>query len=310
MKNPLVSCILTTFNRKKLLIRSFNSILNQTYKNLEIIIVDDCSNDGTKDLIKNKFLKLDQRVKYIRHELNKGLASARNSGLEKSKGSFIAFLDDDDEWINNKIELQLQIFKNSNLKNLGMVTCGIRRIKKNTVLDFRETLRGNLFKELIENQALVGNGSCVMIKKDVFSKCAGFDARYKIGIDGYFFTKVSRNFEIDFCKEILVNYYEDSNNRITKRSTIQNKIYALQLRIENNVSEFNKNPKQLSNVYFKISKFFIILKKYRNAKKYLNYSISKNCDLKKLLFTIMLNLSPGILRSTLSIIGKLRLRKK
>ena len=55
MKNPLVSCILTTFNRKELFIRSLSSILNQTYKNLEIIIVDDGSNDGTKDLVKKDF---------------------------------------------------------------------------------------------------------------------------------------------------------------------------------------------------------------------------------------------------------------
>lgn len=296
MQNPLVSCILTTFNRKELLIRSLSSILNQTYKNLEIIIVDDFSTDGTKDLIEHKFLKLDQRTTYIRHEYNKGLASARNSGLEKCKGDFIAFLDDDDEWINKKIELQLQIFKNSNLKNLGMVTCGIRRITKDTVLNYRETLRGNLFKELIDKQALIGNGSCVMIKKDVFSKHGGFDTRYKIGIDGYFFTKVSKNYEIDFCKEILVNYDEESNNRITKVSAIQNKIYAFKLRIKNNLLEFKKFPKELSNVYFKISEFYIILKNYKNAKKYLNYSISKNCSLKKILFAIMLKMSPRIIR--------------
>ena len=286
MKNTLVSCILTTFNRKELLIRSLSSILNQTYKNLEIIIVDDGSNDGTKDLVKKKILNLDPRLKYLRHKKNKGLAAARNSGLINSKGEFIAFLDDDDEWIDNKIDLQIKKFKVSSFKNLGMVTCGIRRIKKDNVIELIEKLRGNLFEKLIEKQALIGNGSCVMIKKKTFLKCGGFDTRYKIGIDGYFFSKVSKYFEIDFCSEILVNYNEDDLSRITTNTSRLKMIDAYRLRIKNNQVDFNKYPKQLSNVYFRIGLQYIMLNKYKDAIKNMYISVKKKIQINKILFLI------------------------
>ena len=96
MENNLVSICVTTFNRKEFLKLTLNSILAQTYKNIEVLVVDDCSNDGTKELIENKFLNIDKRIKYFRHENNKGLAVARNTAIINSKGKYFTFCDDDD----------------------------------------------------------------------------------------------------------------------------------------------------------------------------------------------------------------------
>ncbi len=104
MLGKLVSVIITTYNREKQLSLTLDSILAQTYKNIEIIIVDDFSTDGTKDLIESKLLKLDTRIKYIRCDKNSGLATARNKGILNSNGKYFTFCDDDDLWMPNFIE--------------------------------------------------------------------------------------------------------------------------------------------------------------------------------------------------------------
>ena len=87
MKNKLVSVCITTFNRKASLIETVNSILSQTYQNIEVIIVDDCSSDGT-DIIIKKILSKKKKIKYIRHKKNKGLAAARNTAIFNAKGRY------------------------------------------------------------------------------------------------------------------------------------------------------------------------------------------------------------------------------
>lgn len=100
----MVTVCVTTFNRKELLKLTLISILNQTYKTIEIIIVDDCSTDGTQEFVKNELLKLDKRIKYIRHKKNKGLAASRNSAIMNASGKYFTFCDDDDIWEANFIE--------------------------------------------------------------------------------------------------------------------------------------------------------------------------------------------------------------
>ena len=193
--NPLVTCILTTYNRSSLLPRSVKSVLTQDYINIELIIVDDFSSDSTREYVS---LLNDRRVRYYRHPENLGLAASRNTGLRASKGSYICFLDDDDEWLPNKISLQLNVFNTSELPCLGVVSCGIRRINGTSSSEFRETLRGNLLEKMAINQPLVGNGSCVMITREAFTKVGFFDTRYKRGIDGFYYTRLARYFLFDF----------------------------------------------------------------------------------------------------------------
>ena len=96
---PLVSVILPTYNRARLVSRSINSVLKQTYNNFELIIIDDGSTDNTKQII-NSFN--DNRIVYLKHNHNKHASAARNTGIAKSKGELIAFLDDDDQWLPKK----------------------------------------------------------------------------------------------------------------------------------------------------------------------------------------------------------------
>ena len=103
----LVSVIMPVYNSSATLFESINSVLIQTYSNLELIVVDDFSNDGSRQII-SEISKVDERVKALKLEENGGAAKARNFAIERAQGRFIAFLDADDIWVNNKLERQVQ----------------------------------------------------------------------------------------------------------------------------------------------------------------------------------------------------------
>lgn len=106
--NPKVSVIIPTYNRAHLIGRAIKSVLNQTYKDFEIIIVDDGSTDKTEEVVKDF---KDERVRYIRREKNKGGSAARNTGIKAARGEYIAFQDSDDEWLPEKLEKQMKAFE-------------------------------------------------------------------------------------------------------------------------------------------------------------------------------------------------------
>ena len=112
MDNGLVSIIMPSYNTAKYITNSIESVLNQTYKNWELIIIDDCSTDNTDEIIKN--YNSEDRIKYIKNEKNSGAAVSRNRGLREAKGKWIAFLDSDDLWCPTKLEKQILFMKENN----------------------------------------------------------------------------------------------------------------------------------------------------------------------------------------------------
>lgn len=116
---PLVSVVIPTHDRAHLISQTLRCVLAQTVSNIEVVVVDDCSSDGTE---KEVALVGDPRIRFIRHEVNKGAATARNTGIESARGAYVAFLDSDDEWHPQKLEKQLQIFQAD--PELGYVYCG------------------------------------------------------------------------------------------------------------------------------------------------------------------------------------------
>ena len=105
-KNALVSVIMPAYNSEQYIEKSINAVLNQSYKNLELIVINDCSKDNTIGVVENLAAQ-DNRVKLINNKVNLGCANSRNVGLQKAKGSYIAFCDSDDIWCNKKIDKQL-----------------------------------------------------------------------------------------------------------------------------------------------------------------------------------------------------------
>lgn len=111
MKNELVSIIMPTYNCAKFINETIKSVLNQTYENWELVIVDDCSNDNTEEVVASFN---DKRIKYHRLEKNSGAAVARTTAMKMATGNYMAFLDSDDLWKDNKLEKQLEFMKKNN----------------------------------------------------------------------------------------------------------------------------------------------------------------------------------------------------
>jgi len=213
---PLVSVNLTTYNRAHLLHRAIKSVLNQAYKNLEIIIVDDGSDDNTYEVLEN-LGKNDNRINYIKHAKNRGNAAARNTALKNSSGEYIAFMDDDDEWIDpHKIEKQISIFLNSNDK-LGIVCSNVRVIFANNTykeryIDFPRNLRAHILK----HNGIIYSPT-VMTKRKLLEALGGFDENLKRGIDSDFYRSciIRKKCEVYLLEDITTNIYERKSDRIT-----------------------------------------------------------------------------------------------
>jgi len=120
---PLVSVVITTFNRSALVGRAIESVLRQTLDDLELIVVDDSSTDDTVDVVTGID---DPRLTLVRHETNLGLAEARNSGIRRARGRFVCFLDDDDAWLPDKLEIQLVAFDRAEDPNRVLVYSQVR----------------------------------------------------------------------------------------------------------------------------------------------------------------------------------------
>lgn len=101
---PRVSVVIPTYNRADIITRAVDSVLAQTVDDIEVLIIDDGSTDGTRALIEDID---DSRVRYLAHDTNRGVSAARNTGVEAGRGEYVAFLDSDDEWLPRKLERQL-----------------------------------------------------------------------------------------------------------------------------------------------------------------------------------------------------------
>ncbi|HHL2037255.1 glycosyltransferase family 2 protein [Clostridium perfringens] len=114
MERDLVSIITPVYNAERFLKETIESVINQSYKNWELILVDDCSKDSSEKIIRS-YIKLDNRIKYIKLEKNSGAAISRNTAINNSKGKYIAFLDSDDIWKKNKLETQINFMRENNI---------------------------------------------------------------------------------------------------------------------------------------------------------------------------------------------------
>jgi len=213
---PLVSVIILTRNRPEYLVRAINSVLTQTFTDFEIIIIDDASTDDTPEVIKSFH---DPRIISIRNNVNRGEAGSRNQGVNAAKGEFVSFLDDDDEWLPRKLDAQVNKFKNSK-KETGCIYTWHCRVDLQTGEKIKETKyqkNGNIFKEMFEGN-WVGTPSTVMVKKECFQLVGGFDESIGFSTDYDMWIRISKEFNIEYIGETLVNYGVHNKNMSTNLS--------------------------------------------------------------------------------------------
>ena len=245
-----VSAIITTYKRiPQMVKRAAESVLNQTYKNIELIIVDDSPSDyELREEVKEMAESLGERVRYIQHEENKGACAARNTGIQASNGEFIGFLDDDDEWLPEKTEKQLEKFTD---ERVALVYCGhyeVDGVKKIKRMYDAVYMSGEVFEQLIYGN-YIGSNSFPLIRKNVLVELGGFDVNLKAAQDFEMWLRIAKRYRIDYVDEPLVNYYIHGGEQITKNSL--GRAEAFLRIIDLNYDYLKRHKKAYSNMLFK-----------------------------------------------------------
>ncbi|MCI9319136.1 MAG: glycosyltransferase family 2 protein [Lachnospiraceae bacterium] len=212
-REPVVSVIIPTYNRINTLPASVESVLNQTYGSLEVIIVDDGSDDGTEEYVRGF---TDSRVRYIKNIENEGPSAARNLGVSLAEGEYVAFQDSDDRWLPEKLEKQMRLLLDPE-NDFGMVYCEITRYhcdrergvvpSRNISFDYKQ---GLIFKTLLL-LPLISTQTIVAGRQD-FINAGGFNEDLNTFEDYEFTLRFSQSHEIGFVGEPLVKAYDSADS--------------------------------------------------------------------------------------------------
>lgn len=212
-----VSVVIPTHNRGNLIERAVRSAINQTHKKIEVIVVSDGSEDNTDDVME-KLAQEDSRIRYISYHPSKGGNVARNIGIDNAEFEYVAFLDDDDQWHNDKLEKQLLEFSKDS--ELGLVCTGINSIhvKEGITNVFIPSAPKDASKEILIRNC-IGSTTTVMVKKELFESCGKFDSNLKALQDYDLWIRLCQKTKVGVVKEPCVEYYNYPNsNQISKNT--------------------------------------------------------------------------------------------
>lgn len=205
-----VSVIIPTYNRADKIKASIQSVLDQTYDDYELIVVDDASSDDTESVVRSFS---DDRIRYHRLAENGGAAKARNKGVDLSETDYIAFHDSDDKWLPDKLKKQMDYFDNN--PDVSMVYGKIRFIAGNEsfVLPDKDTkgdLEGFIFPWLLARNTI--GTPAMLIRKSCFDNAGGFDASLRCLEDWEFVLRFSRMYKIGYIDEVLVDSFDSAGS--------------------------------------------------------------------------------------------------
>lgn len=217
MKSPLVSVVLPTHNRAAFLERAIKSVLEQTEKNIELIVVDDASTDGTSELLIH-LVNSDPRIKILRNSESLGGGGARNVGISASSGEWVAFLDDDDEWIETKLRCQLDKLKAC--PSAIACSCNFEQHFSSGASRIVRLPENVTLHQLLQGSVLGGASMC-LCSRDVLSRIGGFDTKFKSGQDWDLWVRLRQEGDIVVCNETLVKYQAHDGLRITNNMRSQ-----------------------------------------------------------------------------------------
>lgn len=242
-----------------------SSVLNQTYEPLELIVVDDASDDGTADLVDSFD---DPRVSYYAHETRRYASAARNTGINSARGEYIAFLDDDDEWLATKLAKQVALITGAP-KDVGMVYCWMDHFdaRGQLVGETHPTLRGHVFPQMLDRPRL-GGCPTLLVRREVFDRIGGFDEQLPRGNDGDFMRRVCLKYAVDVVPEVLVHVHlGHGHERITSfdEQGIRNSLKSHRAKLLKFREELPKYPTQTASIYASIAHHYSQLGEWKNS---------------------------------------------
>ena len=210
---PLISIVIPTFNRSSVILRAINSILNQTFKDFEIIIIDDGSTDETYELLVP--LINEKKINYFKFE-NKGVSKARNLGVAHSESKYVTFLDSDDEWLPHKLLDQVNFLKADNKLRIVFgeeiwIRNGIRVNQKK----IHQKSGGWIFKECVQ-QCFIAPSS-VLLERSLFLEMNGFDEEFLVCEDYDLWLRISVFYQIGFIAHPIITKHGGHDDQLSTK---------------------------------------------------------------------------------------------
>ncbi len=217
MDKLLVSVVIPTFNRSHLLLRAIDSVLSQSYKNVEIIIVDDFSSDHTVEMVKHFFKERQfEKFKLIENEKNYGVSYSRNQAIKESGGDYIAFLDSDDEWLERKLERQMDFFKiNSQVALVHGEEIWIRNGVRVNQKKIHQKFGGQIFLKCLP--LCIISPSAALVRKDILQEFDFFDEQYIVCEDYDLWLKITSKYEVGFISDPIIKKYGGHEDQLSNK---------------------------------------------------------------------------------------------
>lgn len=235
----IVSVIITTYKRPlNILMRAVESVINQTFRDLELIVINDNPDDPIlSEAIQKKLFSASPTIKYVLLKKNSGACYARNYGLTMAKGEFVAFLDDDDEWLPEKIEKQIQKMKDG----VAIVGCDSLRVIDGKEKYYHPKYDSNDYLGSILIGNFMGSTSFPLIRKKCIQEVSGFDINLGACQDYDLWIRLIQRYRCDFINDALVKYYISDDSTFKHND---DKYYSTLLNI---LMKYEKDrPKELS----------------------------------------------------------------
>lgn len=215
--SPLVSVIMPTYNHARYIAEAVESVLSQSYKNFELIIIDNYSTDNTAEIVASY---KDNRIKYLKFRNNGIIAASRNHGIKNSSGKYIAFLDSDDIWLPEKLELQISLMESN--EEIGMSYVLYSHLLedgsiKGVFPKSGHRLRGNVFTSLYRKSVIANSGT--VVRMELFNELGLLDENPKlVTIEDYeMWLRVAKSRPVDYIDKALLLYrirFDNTSNMI------------------------------------------------------------------------------------------------
>ena len=274
---PVFSIVIPTYNSEKYIKSTIQSVLDQTFTDFELIIVDDGSKDDTRHIV-NKYKEADSRITVITTPNSGGPATPTNIGINTAKGTYLAFLDHDDTWENNKLEILNDIFSKN--KDIGFILSNVRIYdeKTKTYSLAKAPTKNN---ELSPAQLLAGNYfntfSMMSVKRAIMERVGSVDTNLFVFSDYDLVARlVSFNIPHYFCDNPLVVYRVHQHNASSLLYSAERRILDLERILTKYSKTFDGNKKSMSAVYQAIARIYLNLGKRNEAIEYFKRSLKND----------------------------------
>ncbi|MFQ4139753.1 glycosyltransferase family 2 protein [Nodosilinea sp. PGN35] len=264
---PLVSVIIPAYNAERFITDTLDSVLAQTYQNMEILVVDDGSNDGTARIVK-EYMEKTSKIRLLQQE-NLGVAAARNLGIRAAKGEFIAPLDADDIWYEQNIERQVNCILAAK-KAVGLVyswSIDINELGQPTGCVRASRITGRVYNTLLLHD-FIANASSVLIRKACFEQVGGYDPILKQqlsqgGEDWDIYLRIAEHYDFEVVPEFLVGYRKLPNSMSTDSFQMARSRHLIWQKIRHRYPHVPKFIERLSNSSFYL---YLASQNYQYAK--------------------------------------------